>query len=394
MTISDLIISGFTFIAFVIGLAIFIKPTIHGINNRLLGTAFIILSVFCSYILLRSTGLLVQFPILLRVSSPYIYLMGPLFFLYIRNEILLQGRLSSKDWLHFLPAILHFLDLLPFYFTDIEVKRQLAEQIAIDVNVLFREGGGVIPIVYHYIFRIVSLLIYALLIAKVVFFSKHETSIVLKLKWLRIVALTYLSIVFLFTAMLISGLTHFDPTLESFDGAFVAMFLCLVVIVVFGVNLFSNTVNQPLAKQQLNNFQGAPVEEEWADTTATKTYLTDKYGGSKGKQMAEGIKTHINDRQVFTNPSLKVSDISAAFGLPVRDISFLVNLHLNTRVNDLVNAARVEEAKRLMDLDMHTSKTFDAIGSEAGFNSRSTFYRIFKQIENCTPHEYSQQKES
>lgn len=396
MTIFDVIISGLTFIAFFIGLALFIRPSTHRFNNRLLGAAYLILSGFFSYMILRSTGLLVKFPFLLRLMSPYVYLVGPLFYFYLRNEIYQRRSLSKLDLLHFLPALLHFLDLFPFYFfTDFETKQQIAEQISENVNSLFREGGGVIPISYHYVLRTLSLVIYALVIGRLVFFSNLQISTVTGYKWLRVVAITYFSNVLIFVAMVIAGFYLFDPKLVAFDGAFITISLSLLIILVFGIYLFSNFAYQILPNQsdEYSQSDGQLAQEREEDTNTTKEYLNEKYGDNKGKQLAAEIQALISDPQVFRNPDLKVSDISTALGLPVRDISFLVSTYLNTRVSELVNIARVEEAKRLMDSDKHISKTLDAIGNEAGFNSRSTYYRIFKQIENCTPNEYLQQRQ-
>ena len=99
MTFFDLVITGFTFITFFVGIALVLKPSVHGLNNRLIGVAFLILSAVFSYVILRSTGLLVKFPHLLRISSPFIYIIGPLFYLYVRNGMLGKSKINKIDWL-------------------------------------------------------------------------------------------------------------------------------------------------------------------------------------------------------------------------------------------------------------------------------------------------------
>ena len=104
--------------------------------------------------------------------------------------------------------------------------------------------------------------------------------------------------------------------------------------------------------------------------------------------MANKIKAIIENPAYYKNPELKVSDISDAIAVPTRDLSYIATEYFGLRLSEMVNFTRVKEAKKLMNQNAHASKTIDAIGSESGFNSRSTFYRIFKQIENCTPKEY------
>ncbi|MCD4696832.1 MAG: helix-turn-helix domain-containing protein [Bacteroidales bacterium] len=53
-----------------------------------------------------------------------------------------------------------------------------------------------------------------------------------------------------------------------------------------------------------------------------------------------------------------------------------------------VNNYRVEEVKRLMAEGKHEHYTLLAIALEAGFNSKSSFNRIFKEFTGSTPSHY------
>jgi AraC-like DNA-binding protein len=58
---------------------------------------------------------------------------------------------------------------------------------------------------------------------------------------------------------------------------------------------------------------------------------------------------------------------------------------LGTNFSALLNRYRVEEACRLRGDPAFDHLTIDAIGYQAGFQSRSTFYSAFKQIRGETP---------
>jgi AraC-like DNA-binding protein len=393
MTFFDLIITGFTFITFFVGIALVLRPSVQGLNNRLIAFAFLILSAVFSYLILRSTGLLVKFPHLLRIFSPFIYIIGPLFYFYVRNGMLGKSKINKIDWLHFMPAVLHFLELIPFYMLDVETKRSLASQIVEDINVLFRQGGGIVPIAYHYILRVLSLVIYAFFISRLVFTPNVQYPIKPYFKWIKGVSISYVIITVLNVGILANGILTFDPNLESLDSLFLVVVLLLLVSIGFGLFLFS----RPVPKTEFwdaaaKNSQAFNRAEVANNTLEAKDYLEQKYGNGKAKPLANRIKAIIEDPNYYKNPELKVSDISNALGLPTRDLSYIATEYFGMRLNEMVNFTRVSEAKRLMNQNAHASKTIDAIGSEAGFNSRSTFYRIFKQLENCTPNDYCQNK--
>ncbi|MDD2214001.1 MAG: helix-turn-helix transcriptional regulator, partial [Oscillospiraceae bacterium] len=52
---------------------------------------------------------------------------------------------------------------------------------------------------------------------------------------------------------------------------------------------------------------------------------------------------------------------------------------------EFLNRCRVSEAEKLL---ADPGRTVTAVALECGFNSLSTFNRVFKQVKNCTPAEY------
>ncbi len=49
---------------------------------------------------------------------------------------------------------------------------------------------------------------------------------------------------------------------------------------------------------------------------------------------------------------------------------------------------RIEDAKQMLNNRMFNNYTIVAIGLEAGFNSKASFYRAFKKFTNKTPNDY------
>jgi AraC-like DNA-binding protein len=67
----------------------------------------------------------------------------------------------------------------------------------------------------------------------------------------------------------------------------------------------------------------------------------------------------------------------------------LLNDNLGKSFALFINEYRIEEAKHL--LKENNSFTLEAIGFEAGFSSKSTFYATFKKVTGQTPSEFKKQ---
>jgi YesN/AraC family two-component response regulator len=74
--------------------------------------------------------------------------------------------------------------------------------------------------------------------------------------------------------------------------------------------------------------------------------------------------------------------------LKASTISQLVNQNTDYNFNDYINSYRVEETKKMLSDPEYSNYTIVAIGLEAGFNSKASFYRAFRKFEEMTPSEY------
>ena len=80
-------------------------------------------------------------------------------------------------------------------------------------------------------------------------------------------------------------------------------------------------------------------------------------------------------------------------GFSKHRISELLNNELGKSFYDVINEYRVNEAIKLLDEGKHKDYTLEHIAEKSGFNSKATFYRIFKKNTGKTPNKYIQSKE-
>lgn len=96
----------------------------------------------------------------------------------------------------------------------------------------------------------------------------------------------------------------------------------------------------------------------------------------------------MEQRQLFLDPALSISKLAQQTGLAEREISNALNQQLKKNFYAFVNEFRVEEVKkRLLDTQYAHLKIL-SIAFDAGFNSKATFNRIFKEYTSESPKSY------
>lgn len=102
----------------------------------------------------------------------------------------------------------------------------------------------------------------------------------------------------------------------------------------------------------------------------------------------ELVERVINEKKIYLENNINLERFAEAAGLKPRVLSSILHAHYKLNFFDFINGLRVEEAKRLLaDPAMAEVSILDII-YKSGFNSQSSFQRIFKRATGCTPTEY------
>jgi AraC-like DNA-binding protein len=97
---------------------------------------------------------------------------------------------------------------------------------------------------------------------------------------------------------------------------------------------------------------------------------------------------YMAESKPFLDPDLSLQKLSDGLDVSRHQLSSAINTHQRMNFYEFINSYRVEEAKGLMrDPEHQMRKNYD-IAFLSGFNSRATFYRIFKQFTGQTPAEF------
>ena len=109
---------------------------------------------------------------------------------------------------------------------------------------------------------------------------------------------------------------------------------------------------------------------------------------SEAAQMTLKVQEHFTRPKLYTNPKLTINQVAERLDVPGTAFSDYLKNELGINFFEFVNTHRVAEAKRLIERGVMEHLTLEAIGREAGFASRTSFYRAFKKHEGQTPKDF------
>ncbi|MEZ4796227.1 MAG: helix-turn-helix domain-containing protein [Flavobacteriaceae bacterium] len=107
----------------------------------------------------------------------------------------------------------------------------------------------------------------------------------------------------------------------------------------------------------------------------------------------EFLNNYIIKSKIFLDPNLSLNDFALKIGKSKNHISNLINTQTNYNFSDYINCFRVNFVKKILVNSEYSNYTVIAIGLEAGFNSKSTFYKAFKKFTGKSPTSYRKENE-
>jgi len=110
--------------------------------------------------------------------------------------------------------------------------------------------------------------------------------------------------------------------------------------------------------------------------------------GQNNAGLTEKVTRMMREQKPYLDCELTLEKMSQMLEVTENELTRLLNHEMNTSFYKLVNDYRIETVlKKLKETD-HGRFTIMASAYESGFNSKSTFYRIFKEYTRMTPMEF------
>jgi AraC-like DNA-binding protein len=96
----------------------------------------------------------------------------------------------------------------------------------------------------------------------------------------------------------------------------------------------------------------------------------------------------------YLNPKLTIHDLAHDIEVQPHQLSKIINKEFHSNFFEFVNSYRVEEFKKKVCSEEFKNLTILGIALECGFNSKSSFNRIFKESTGITPGDYLRHRQT
>ncbi len=350
--------------------------------NRMLSLCLLSLTYLMFVTTLVESDAILKLPHFFRTASPVIYLIAPSAFLYVRAVLEEESRFRLIDGLHFLPALLHFFELVPFYLRPAEVKVEMLRIIQLNLDQELQLQEGILPAYFHaYLKPLLGLVYFTVqirLIWKYVKENKtldtYQKAIVYWLSWLTLI-LTVCYVLLLLTLLSNSPeqtIHHLLTSLISFALLSIVMYLFFSPQILYGLSNYSESKN---------------LVEEILDQQEDRNLLPPEKVAAYQLQIEE----YLEQEKPYLNTDFRMRTMEEDTGIPRHHLSAVINNLYGKNFNRLINEHRVNYIQKHFNDPEWSNLTIEGIGMEAGFKSRSTFLQAFKKITGMTPSEFREQ---
>ena len=103
------------------------------------------------------------------------------------------------------------------------------------------------------------------------------------------------------------------------------------------------------------------------------------------QQLFDRFNLLMTEQKIYQNPNLTLHQIAQDMNVNRTYLSQAVNRCTGISFSAFINEFRIKEAVRMMSTPKQKNFSIEGIALDAGFNDRSTFYRVFKKITGFSP---------
>lgn len=164
--------------------------------------------------------------------------------------------------------------------------------------------------------------------------------------------------------------------------------LTLLLCTGFAISLFVHYVLGPVFATLL--FYGVVAFVFWKKTQPHQKETKTKLGSIPLSENEESIlkrfQARVQEEQLYALPGVKVQVVAEKLQVPPHVLSRLINTQYGKSFSAYLNEQRVEHAKS--QLIQHPEHTVEGIGFSVGFQSKSSFYAVFRKVAGCSPTDF------
>jgi len=310
-----------------------------------------------------------SWPRLAQIEIGFVYWIGPSLYFYVQR---LNGGPSPLakplNWLHWLPAIVIELLLLPYFLMPLPDKvAYIAHPSGLFRWMIWATWAGFhMQLLLYILFCQRHLRAYAQRLVE----NYSDTS-VLNFRWLQLLCYGFVLQIAIERGLRL--LTDGQPGLSATAGMAVYLFIITLAYSALGQSRL----------RPANGWQPVPTNDKYR-RSGLQDHSADYYLTKLNRLMAT--------ERFYLESDLSLKSLAERVNIRPHHLSQILNEKVHKTFYDYVNAHRVDYAKQA--LLREPERSINDIALESGYNSKNSFYNSFKRHTGMIPSEYRRQYRS
>lgn len=339
--------------------------------NRLLAALTLTISIVVSGAVLLTSNYVFVYPHLSRIHHGVVFLAGPLLFLYIRQLTSKTRKFETRDFLHFIPAALCVIYLLPYYLQSGKGKLQV-------LGSEYTQSAGQWYYIRSSLFILQFLVYLVLILLTIIQYSRRvkrqelprDKAVQTELRFFVVAS----------SVLWVAAVLRY-----AIDPAWIPNLLVPLgaSVVIYGLGYLQMRRPKPHIIEV-----AVEVSRGEEDQLTTKKYEKSTLTNERSERYLNKVLEYMKERKPFTDGELSLQRLAGSLSIPPHHLSQVINERLGQTFSDFINSYRVEEAKQRLKDPAFKHLSLLGIGIEVGFNSKSSFNSVFKKHTNMTPSEF------
>ena len=355
------------FQSLLLSLVLWWRPNKSQLPNRVLA----VLNVFFCVLLLNNAAMMlnlhIEFPFFLYWPSLFWLLVPPAYYLYARTRLSEQRHLYWWDTLHAIPFLVGVWLWRKVIFINVDEKLALLNSAESVVN----QGT------YRYLIMVAFPILGAIYLGRSIFliqqFRKKNAA-----KWteradtqLKVFQWVYS---FLLGFIILAELLYLLPGVGQHFPVWLGGLIGLVIPTIVFYLSYSALIDPNGLFESIQ--------------LAKPVFKSQQLPKEQAIHYAQLLEELMEKKQLYLNAELSQEELAQHVGIQSRQLSRLIREEFNATFNEFINGYRVKKVTQLMKDEKYQHWSLIALAYEAGFNSKSSFNRIFKKNMGITPSEF------
>ncbi|MBN8650597.1 MAG: helix-turn-helix transcriptional regulator [Cytophagales bacterium] len=361
-----------TSLAFLLSLILFTKRG-KTKADLILACWLIIIGVHLAFYYLSLTVDPYYYPYLLA-GYPFPLFHGPFLYFYTASLTNQHSYLRRHFAWHFFPALLIYLILIPFFF------RSHSERLVVFAN----QGKG-----YEWVFLLQRILVLGsgvvYTIISLWLLRMHTRNVLHEFSQKEKVNLIWLRYIIYGVGVVWLGVFSGN---DFIIFSLVALFV--LALGYFGIKQVGIFTQASVAGSDAmgDSLPAIKFEDPMTGDRTKGKYLKSGLSSEMQTEIHGRLLAAMEDQKFFLNPELTLAQLADHLAVQPNHLSQVINSMESKTFYDFINAWRIREFKKMVSLPQNQKYTLLALAFECGFNSKTAFYRNFKEATGQSPTQY------